>query len=355
MYQRIPTVFILACIIALVLTPISIKLGFKLKVVDVPSDNRRMHNRIIPRLGGLALYVATMAALIAFAGNFSYTPTIVLGGTLTFILGAIDDKVQLHAGIKFAVQIGIASLMYAMGIRMQVMRVFFGSSPIQLSEAADFIFTVLWIVGITNSINLIDGIDGLASGTVLINTVCMAYIILQDSMSIARIVAIIGLAAMAGACLGFLPYNFSPAKTFMGDSGALFLGFMIGTLSTLGRLKGSTIITLAIPLLVIGFPLFDTLFAIVRRAVKKQHIMTADKQHLHHVLMASGYGHRRAAIMLYGISGIMGIAAILISKGYWLEPAGLFGVVILYIYVFLTDTTAIQDKEKKEKDKKKEE
>ena len=332
-------IFILAFLISLFMTPISMGLAKKFNIMDVPDDTRRMHKRTIPSLGGLAIFVSTMIALLFFCIKYNQIPVIMLGGIIMFALGVVDDKIKLPAYVKLLVQLAVAVLMYVLGIRIQIIHNYFGEGVLHIGTAGDFILTILWLVGITNSINLIDGLDGLAAGTVVINTLCMAYIISHDGQMIGRVAGTMGFIAIAGACLGFLPFNFSPAKTFMGDSGALYLGFMIAALSTVGRLKSSAVITMVVPILVLALPLFDTMFAVIRRAANKTSIMDADKSHLHHVLMASGYGHRRAVIMLYGISGIMGVAAILLAKGYKIEPLILFGVVCIYIYVFLTDPT----------------
>ncbi len=332
-------IFVISFLIALFLTPISMGLAHRFRIIDVPDDGRRMHRRSIPCFGGLAIFVATMVALLIFCIKYEGIPTIMLGGSIMFALGVVDDKIKLPAYVKFLVQLATAILMYVMGIRIQIIHNYFGEGVLHFSTAADFIITILWLVGITNSINLIDGLDGLAAGTVFINTLCMGYIISTDGQMIGRVAGTLCFIAISGACLGFLPFNFSPAKTFMGDGGALFLGFMIAALSTVGRLKSSATITMIIPIFVLALPLFDTAFAIIRRTFSRTSIMEADKQHLHHVLMASGYGHRRAVIMLYGLSGIMGVAAILLAKNLRVEPLILFGVVCIYIYVFLTDPT----------------
>lgn len=330
-------IFGVAFFLALVLTPVSIVLAKKIGVVDIPDDGRRMHTRTIACLGGMAICFASVITLAFYGYQYQNVPLILAGGMVMFILGVIDDKYQLPAYIKFIVQMAIAVFMYYMGLRISFIHNYFGGGILHLGEAGDFIITVLWIVGITNSINLIDGLDGLAAGTVFINSLCMAYIIAGNGQMVGRMAASMGFVAIAGACLGFLPYNFSPAKTFMGDGGALFLGFMIACLSILGRLKESTVITMIVPIFVLALPLFDTLFAILRRTFKGGNIMAADNRHLHHILMQSGYGHKRAVIMLYGISGIMGVAAILLSKELRMEALILFAVACLYIYVFLTD------------------
>lgn len=339
MFSKYLIIFILAFAISLFVTPISMGLAHRFGIMDIPDDGRRMHKRSIPSFGGLAIFAATMIVFICFIIRYNHIPAIMLGGLIMFVLGVIDDKRDLPAYVKFIVQLLTAILMFILGVRIEIMSNFFGEGVLRFSVAADFVITVLWIVGITNSINLIDGLDGLAAGTVVINTLCMAYIISNDGQMMGRVAATMGFIAISGACLGFLPFNFSPAKTFLGDGGALFLGFMIATLSTMGRLKSSAAITMIVPILVLALPLFDTLFAIARRTVGHDPIMGADKKHLHHVLMASGYGHRRAVIMLYGISGIMGVAAILLSRDLKIEALVLFVVVCLYIYVFMTDPT----------------
>ena len=337
MFKQNLVIFILSFVIALVFTPISMRLAHKYRVIDIPRDERRMHKRAIPSLGGMAIAIAVILMMLIFCIKYNSIPIILLGGIIMFVLGVLDDKFNLPAYLKFVVQTLIAIGMYAGGVRIEFIHNYFGEGELHFSTAADFVITILWIVGITNSINLIDGIDGLAAGTVAINTLCMAYIISSDGQVMGRVAATMAFIAIAGACLGFLPFNFAPAKTFMGDGGALFLGFMISTLSTLGRLKSSTAITMLVPILVLALPLFDTSFAIFRRVMSRKPIMEADEKHIHHVLMASGYGHKRAVIMLYGISGIMGVSAILLSKGLKLETGILLIVACLYIYVFLTD------------------
>ncbi|MBP3815713.1 MAG: undecaprenyl/decaprenyl-phosphate alpha-N-acetylglucosaminyl 1-phosphate transferase [Firmicutes bacterium] len=337
MVTRNILIFAFTFIVSLVLTPVSMRLANKYKIIDVPEDGRRMHRRSIPCLGGLAIFVSVSLAILIFCIKYNNIPAIFIGGIVMFALGVIDDKVKLPAYVKFLVQLLVAIVMYAMGLRIQFIHNYFGEGILKFSTVGDFVITVLWIVGITNSINLIDGLDGLASGTVCINSLCLAYVISSDGQVMGRVAATMAFIAIAGACLGFLPFNFAPAKTFMGDGGALFLGFMIATLSTVGRLKASAAITMLVPVLVLALPLFDTIFAIIRRLFSKNPIMEADKKHLHHILMESGYGHKRAVLMLYGLSGILGVSAILLSKNLNVEALILFMVAVVYIYVFLTD------------------
>ena len=194
-------------------------------------------------------------------------------------------------------------------------------------------FIVFVVVAMTNAVNLTDGLDGLAAGTSAIASLCIAYVAYIHGMYLVAGAML----AVAGGALGFLPYNFHPAKIFMGDSGSLFLGFMLATLSVLGTVKSATLIAIVMPVFVLGLPIFDTGFAIIRRLINKQKIMSPDKQHLHHRLMSLGYGQRRATLMIYCVSAIMGIAAILYSRQLYLETLGLFAITCLMIYIFMTD------------------
>ena len=197
--------------------------------------------------------------------------------------------------------------------------------------------TVLWIVGITNTINLVDGLDGLAAGVASIAAVSIAYVAYIHGDTYGMTVVCLAMVCLAGGAVGFLPYNFYPSKIFMGDGGSLYLGFMLASLSVVGPLKQSTLVAIIVPVAVLGIPIFDTFFAIVRRLVNHRPIMEADKGHLHHRLIRSGYGQRRAVLMIYGISGIMGMTAILISRNLYKDAFALFCIAVLYVYVFLTD------------------
>lgn len=326
-----------AFMIAFIVTPLSIKIAPKIGAVDVPKDSRRMHRRTIPRFGGLAVFAGTMITVGFFLWDDPKIRVAMLGGALIYVLGVVDDLKNLHAGIKFGYQIAVAVMIYAMGIRISIINNYFGPGNWILSDAICFIVTVLWIVGITNTINLIDGLDGLAAGTSAIAALCIAYIAYIHGDTFGMVTVCVAMLALAGSCLGFLPYNFSPAKTFMGDGGALFLGFMIAVLSVIGPLKRSTVIAVVVPVVVLAIPIFDTSFAIVRRIVNRKPIMEADKGHLHHRLMDAGYGQRRAVLMLYGISAIMGMAAVLISRELYKDACALAVIAAVYLYVFLTD------------------
>lgn len=333
MYSTLWITFLVSLVVSFLVTPLAIKLAPKIGAVDVPTDSRRMHKTVMPRFGGLAIFAGSAAAMLIFLNFDARISKILLGGTLIYILGIVDDLKCLPAKVKFAGQTLVAIIMYMNHIRIEFITNFFGEGNSQLGDAVCFIVTILWIVGITNTINLIDGLDGLASGSVAIASLCIAYTAyIHGTYPVAG-----AMLALAGAALGFLPYNFYPAKIFMGDGGSLYLGFMLSTLSTLGTVKSATLMAVIIPVLVLGVPIFDTAFAIFRRFVNKRPIMEADRGHLHHRLMNLGYGQRRATLMLYGITAIMGVAAVLFSRGLYVETAGLGAITLMYLYIFLTD------------------
>lgn len=333
MYNTLWITFLVALAASILVTPVAIRLAPKIGAVDIPLDNRRMHTKTMPRFGGLAIFAGSTTAMLIFLKFDPRVVTIVMGGALIYILGVIDDIKHLSAKVKFLGQTFVALIMYVNGIRIEFLTNFLGEGNSQLGDVLCFIITMVWIVGITNTVNLIDGLDGLAAGTAAIASLCIAYTAYIHGTYLAAGAML----ALAGATLGFLPYNFYPAKIFMGDGGSLYLGFMLSTLSVLGTVKSATLVTMIIPVLVLGVPIFDTFFAIFRRFVNKRPIMEADKGHLHHRLMKLGYGQRRATLMLYGITAIMGVAAVLFSRGLYVETLGLTAITFMYIYIFLTD------------------
>lgn len=329
--------FALAFVLSLAFSPAAIRLAPKIGAMDIPKDARRMHTKAMPRFGGMAIFIGTTVTLIVFASQNEKILPVIIGGTLIYILGVVDDLKNLPAKVKFGIQLLVAILMYAMGLRIHFITDYFGEGVLHFGTAVCFIVTVLWIVGITNTINLIDGLDGLAAGTAAISSLSIAYVAYIHGDQYGMMIVCLAMLALAGSCIGFLPFNFYPAKIFMGDGGSLFLGFMIAALSVVGPLKRSTIIAVVVPVLVLGIPIFDTFFAILRRVVNRRPIMEADKGHLHHRLMALGYGQRRAVLMLYGISAIMGMAAVLVSRELYKDSLVLVCIAAIYLYVFLTD------------------
>ncbi len=331
----------LAFILAFIFTPVAIKLAPKIGALDIPKDNRRMHSKPMPRFGGMAIYIGTMTAMVAFMPLDTKLLGVLAGGTLIFAAGIVDDIKGMSAKVKLACQIVCALILFQFSVRISFVGNPFGEGYFFFPWWLSLIVTVVWIVGITNTINLIDGLDGLAAGIAFIASVSIAYTAyLSDRPGIS-----IAALAIAGGALGFLPFNFNPAKIFMGDGGSLFLGFMLAGISVMGPMKGATVIATVVPMFVLALPIFDTLFAILRRLVNGRPIMEADKGHLHHRIMAVGLGQKRTVLTLYGISGIMGVAAILVTRGLWVEAGLLVLVAMTLIYVFVKEQEELQEQE----------
>ena len=337
----------IAFVISFLTTPLAILISKRLNAFDIPRDNRRMHTEPIPRLGGIAIFISFFICtlLLRTLINEGYIAdpdaTILLGkfqavliaGACIFVLGIIDDVRGMRPRIKLLCQIGCAALAFALGIRIPAITVFgwqfAGESAAGIFVS--FVVTVIWLVAITNMINLIDGLDGLAAGVVGIAALSISYSAYINGYPTAAF----SMAIIAGASLGFLPFNFNPAKIFMGDSGAMFLGFALASVSIVSPAKGATVVAIIAPVIVLGVPLFDVAFAMIRRRIRGQSVFEADKGHLHHQLARIGIGQRRAALMLYGISGIMGIAAIVFSRELYLEAVGLFIIAVIFIIVLI--------------------
>lgn len=349
-------IFLTAFILALIFTPVAIKIAPKIGAVDIPKDNRRMHTKAMPRFGGMAIYIGTVTSMLIFLPYSTQMMGLIAGGTLIFLVGIIDDLKNLNAKLKLACQIFCAFILFQFSVRISFIGNPFGEGYYFFPWIVQLLVTVIWIVGITNTINLIDGLDGLAGGVAFIASISIAYIAYISG----RPEASMAMLAIAGGALGFLPFNFNPARIFMGDGGALFLGFMLAGFSVMSPMKSATMLATIVPVLVLGLPIFDTAFAILRRLINRRPIMEADKGHLHHRIMAAGLGQRRTVLTLYGISGVMGVAAIAMSRDLFIESGLLIIIAATFIYVFLTDpnstglnlkavnTEALEKKEKKE-------
>ena len=314
--------FILAFIVAFSATPIAKKISFKIGAVDVPKDDRRMHKKPIARLGGLAIVAGFLVSILftvvsaLFDITNLFTVNIQLLGMLAGILiivgvGIVDDIKPLRAKLKLVFQLLAALIVVFTGTRIEyVTNPFSNIGVSQLSPFVYYPLTIIWIVGITNAINLIDGLDGLAAGVSSISSLSLFFVsVIRGDIGMAILTA-----ALAGSTLGFLPYNFNPAKIFMGDTGATFLGFALGVISIQGTLKSYTAIAIAVPLLVLGLPLFDTIFAIIRRLIKGKPIMEADRGHLHHRLIDMGLSHKQSVVVMYTASGTLGLCAIVLAN-----------------------------------------
>lgn len=304
-------------LISLLATPIIIKVAHHVGAIDVPTDERRVHKSPIPRLGGLAIFISVMISLLIFID----LPTtkllgIVIGSLIIVLMGFIDDIQPIKAKYKLMVQILAAFVLIFSGIRITGISSFFNlEQTIYLDGALGLIISVLWIVGITNTLNLIDGLDGLAGGVASISALTLAYVAFVNGRIEITVITLI----IAGASIGFLPYNFNPARIFMGDTGALFLGFILAAISIEGTLKSAAAIAFFAPVLALGIPIFDTFFSIVRRLAKGQHPFEADKGHLHHRILEMGFGQKRTVLTLYLINTLLGVGGILLLKKHYFQ------------------------------------
>jgi UDP-GlcNAc:undecaprenyl-phosphate GlcNAc-1-phosphate transferase len=300
-----------AALVALISTPVVRSLAFRVGAVDVPKDARRMHTHPIPRMGGLAIFFGFILSVLIFLPLTQELRGMLLGSVVIVILGILDDIFALPALPKFFVQIGAALIAVLHGNRIE-----FLSNPNIFSQDLFWELgllavpiTVFWIVGITNAVNLIDGLDGLACGVSTISSMTMLVI----ALIVAEPDVALLMGALSGACIGFLPYNLNPAKIFMGDTGSTFLGFVLAVVSIQGLFKFYAIISFAVPFLMLGLPIFDTCFAILRRVSHGQSPMAPDRGHIHHRLIDMGFTQKQAVAVLYIISAILGLSAVVLT------------------------------------------
>lgn len=308
---RLLLAIIVAFVISFAITPVVKAFATKVGAVDVPGEARRIHDHPIPRMGGLAIFFGFLLSVLLFVDVTREVRGILLGAIIIVATGAIDDIVSLRAWTKFLIQILAAVIAVLHGVVIHVVmnpNVFSEQEAIVLGWLAVPI-TVLWIVGITNSVNLIDGLDGLAVGVSTISCITILVVaLLVSEPNVALIVA-----ALAGACIGFMPYNLNPAKIFMGDTGSLLLGYVLSTVSVLGLFKFYTLVTFVVPVLALAVPLSDTIFAFCRRILHGQSPFKADRGHFHHKLMDLGLNQKQAVAILYAVSAILGLAAVTLT------------------------------------------
>lgn len=302
--------FMLAVLVSFMATPLVRKLAFKVGAVDIPNDNRRVHKEPMPHMGGLAIFAGVIAAMLIFLPLNKSTISILLGGIVIVIGGVIDDLWELRPKYKFLFQILAGVILISGGVNIEfITNPFAKSTTLLYLNWFSIPITLFWIVGITNTLNFIDGLDGLSAGVAMISS--LSLMVVAGRFGYTHIIILS--AAVAGACLGFLPFNFNPAKIFMGDTGALFLGFMLAVISIEGVMKSVATIAIIAPILILGVPIFDTTFAIFRRLINGQSVAAADKGHLHHRLLDRGFSQKKAVLILYGMSAVFGLFAILVS------------------------------------------
>lgn len=311
---RIAIAFAVALIVSLLASPFAIKLAHKIGAIDVPRDTRRVHKKPVPRLGGVAIVIGFMVSFIIFTDIAIIKKLGIIVGSLVIVAcGIYDDTKGVTPKQKLLAQFIAALVLYFSGIGIKYVTNPFAGELIRFDHGImsiiGLIISIVWIIGITNTINLIDGLDGLAGGVAAIASMTLGYIaFLNGRMEVAVVTFV-----LAGACIGFLPFNFNPAKTFMGDTGALFIGFILAAISVDGSLKSAAAITTLIPIIALGLPIFDTTFAILRRYFNGKPIMQADSGHFHHRLLSLGLHQREAVMMMYLITAMLGGSSILFA------------------------------------------
>src|SRR5215204_2174863 len=314
--------FVVALSSSLVLTPVIRRLAQRRGWFDVPNDDRRVHDHPIPRIGGVAIFISVVLALSTLPlidGTLTETfkawvdqlVAVLASSTLVFVFGVVDDFVGLRPRWKFAAQVVAGAMLYFLGGHIDAVNIpFFG--PADLPPVVSFSLTLVWVVGISNAFNLIDGLDGLASGASLFAAIVMMVV----SFFMGHTPAIVITLALAGALIGFLRYNINPASIFLGDSGALFIGFLLAALSLLSSQKASTAVAVAIPLMAFGLPVIDTGFTLARRFVSGKPLFEGDREHIHHKLLERGWSQRRVDFVLYSVCAVFGMMALLfVSDG----------------------------------------
>lgn len=305
--------FIVAGVLSYFFTPPVKRFAHTVGAIDVPKDGRRMHKEPIPRLGGLAIFGGFLASILIFGELDQTMLCVLLGASMIVALGIFDDVLALGAKLKFVVQIVAAAIPVCVGdlqIKLFTNLNPFSDTPYFHLGILAIPITIIWIVGITNAVNLIDGLDGLAVGVSSIAAITMlAVALLTGNMTIA-----VTMAALAGACIGFMPYNLNPAKIFMGDTGSTFLGYMLATVSIMGLFKFYAVISFAVPFLILGLPIFDTANAIIRRVAEGRSPMSPDRGHVHHKLIDMGFNQKQAVAILYAISATLGLTAVVLTS-----------------------------------------
>ncbi|MBQ1270959.1 MAG: undecaprenyl/decaprenyl-phosphate alpha-N-acetylglucosaminyl 1-phosphate transferase [Clostridia bacterium] len=336
--------FATAVFVSFALTPIVKTFAYKIGAIDVPKDARRMHKAPIPRVGGLAIYLGFLVSALIFGNLDNSFKAILLGSVVLVLMGIVDDVMALPAKTKFVGQIAAAMIPIMTDVRISVLTNPFSSEPIHLGWLSIPV-TIVWIVGMINAVNFIDGLDGLACGVSSIASLTVFTIALLVSEPYVAIV----MAALAGACFGFLPYNMNPAKIFMGDTGSMFLGYILATMSISGLFKLYAIISFIVPFMILGLPIFDTGFAIIRRLLKGQSPFQADRGHIHHRLVDMGFDQKQSVAILYAVSVILGLSAVIFTTSGEMKIA-IFAVAVLLCFFFAMNIRKV----KKEPQQKKE-
>ena len=300
--------FIIALVVSYLLTPGVKKVAIKVGAVDRPNA-RKVHTHVIPRLGGLAIYIGFMAAVLFCVPLHHELIGMLLGCTAIVAIGIWDDICNIPARVKLVGQIAAACIPVAFGIQIEWLTNPFGDILV-LPEVIAVPLTIFWIIGFTNTVNLIDGLDGLAAGVAFIASISMFLLAVNLNQFLPALIIV----SMAGAALGFLQYNFNPAKIFMGDTGSMLLGYTLAVSAVLGLVKTAATVALVVPIIALGLPILDTTFAIIRRRMSGVPIFQPDKGHLHHRLLALGMTQKQAVLIMYFVSMMLGIVALFVAN-----------------------------------------
>jgi UDP-GlcNAc:undecaprenyl-phosphate/decaprenyl-phosphate GlcNAc-1-phosphate transferase len=339
MDNRIIFAAIASFITVLIVTPLVMKLAIKIGAIDKP-NKRKVHERVMPRLGGLAIFIGVIIGYFVAGLYKERIISISLGALLIIMIGILDDKFELSAKVKLIGQILAACIVVSSGLTID-----FISIPFLARFDLGFFaipITIFWIVAITNAINLIDGLDGLAAG---ISAISIATIAIMAGFYGKFLILTLALIILAST-IGFLFYNFHPAKIFMGDTGALFLGYSISILSLLGLYKSVTLFSFVVPIIILGVPIFDTTYAIIRRIVNKQPISAPDKSHLHHRILALGFSHKTTVLIIYGMGVLFSICAIIFSTSTLWGSIFIIFVLVLFVQIVAEVVGLVNDKYK---------
>lgn len=294
---------ICAILLAYTLTPAVRVLAFKIGAVDVPLDGRRIHTKPIPRIGGLAIYLSFTLTTLLFCDVSRELVTILIGGGVLVIIGVLDDIFRLNAWLKLVIQLAVS--VFAVLNGCMISHINLGGVYVSLGVLS-IPLSVLWIAGLTNAINFIDGLDGLACGVSAISSLSLLFVVLLHGDIVSSVIC----AVLFGACIGFLPFNSNPARIFMGDTGALFLGFTLAVLSVQGVFKLHAVLAFLVPITIFALPLFDTAFAIIRRLFAGKSPFAPDRGHIHHRLIDMGFTQKETVKILYAICGLLGLVAV---------------------------------------------
>lgn len=337
----------IAIVISFLLTPIMKKIAFSVNALDIPKDKRKIHKKPIPLLGGVAIYISFLITMLIKKGSLDSAEIgIILGATIIVIGGLIDDLKDIKPWIKLCFQLLAAIVLVIFGVKMVGI-----TNPLPAGRSFlnlryfSIPITIFWVVGITNALNLIDGLDGLAAGISFICSVTIFIIAILNGRHEAALLT----AIVSGSILGFLPYNFNPASIFMGDTGAQLLGFLLSAISLEGTIKSATTFAIVVPVLAFGLPIYDTLFAMIRRKVNGKPIMQADRGHLHHRLLDMGLSQKQVVIIMYLISGILGGISIIAMQISTTRAYFLLTIVLLIITFLAWKCGFFKHKEEKNK------